>query len=122
MNIAEYQEGCKETAIYRDKLPESVKLDPILDAWHGVAYCTGKLNGEAGEIAELVFKAQRDDACVISAERYELLFGEMGDVCWYIAMLCNELGLKLEDVMDYNLAKLRSRRERDVLSGSGSER
>lgn len=122
MQIAEYQEGCKETAIYRDKLPETVKLDPILDAWHGIAYCTGKLNGEAGEVAELVFKAQRDDACLITPDRYQALFAELGDVCWYIAMLCNELGYKLEDVMEWNLTKLQGRQERGVLPGSGSDR
>lgn len=122
MQIAEYQEGCKETAIYRDKLPEAVKLDPILDAWHGIAYCTGKLNGEAGEVAEHVFKAQRDDACLITPDRYQALFAELGDVCWYIAMLCNELGYKMEDVMEWNLTKLQGRQMRGVLPGSGSDR
>lgn len=122
MRIDEYQEGCKETAIHRNNLPEAVRIDPILNAMHGIAYCTGKLNGEAGEIAEHVFKAQRDDGYIITTERYEALFKEIGDVCWYVAMLCNELGFKLEDVMDYNLTKLRDRRERDVLSGSGSDR
>lgn len=122
MNIQEYQDGCKKTAIYRDKLPPKILTDITLSTWHGVAYCAGKLNGEAGEIAELVFKAQRDDGCYLTADRYEALFKELGDVCWYVAMLCNELGFRLEDVMDYNLTKLQSRQERDVLGGSGSDR
>lgn len=122
MSITEYQEACKQTAIYRDGIDRAFHEIGYLDVWLGIAYCAGKLNGEAGEIAEEVFKALRDDSAVITDERKEKIFKEIGDVCWYTAMMCNELGFKLEDVMDFNIAKLHDRRERDALSGSGSDR
>ena len=34
-----------------------------------------------------------------------------GDVLWYIAALCSELGLAMQDVAEQNLAKLRARQE-----------
>jgi NTP pyrophosphatase (non-canonical NTP hydrolase) len=85
-------------------------------------YCVGKLNGEAGEIAEEVFKALRDDEGLITTPRQDKLFKELGDVMWYVSQICNELGFKLSEVMDFNLAKLADRQERDVLGGSGDDR
>jgi len=123
--ITEYQEAVKTTAIYRqgiDDLLNSGYSKETLDAWLGIAYCTGKLNGEAGEIAEEVFKALRDDKALVTTERQDKLFKELGDVCWYIAMLCNELGFHLEDVMNANLGKLIDRQSRGKLKGSGSDR
>lgn len=125
MSIADYQEGAKSTAIYRigiDELLQSGYKKEILDLWLGVAYCAGKLNGEAGEIAEEVFKALRDDGALITVARQDSLFKELGDVAWYLAMLCNELGFKLEDVMQNNLAKLQNRKHFGKLQGSGSDR
>lgn len=120
-----YQEAVKATAIYRkgiDDLLNSSYSRETLDAWLGVAYCAGKLNGEAGEVAEEIFKALRDDRALISSARQDKIFKELGDVCWYVAMLCNELGFNLEDVMSANLEKLLDRQERDKLQGSGSDR
>lgn len=34
---------------------------------------------------------------------------ELGDVMWYIAILCDELGVSLESVMEKNIAKLKAR-------------
>jgi len=43
-------------------------------------------------------------------------------VCWYIARVADELGMDLEELMDYNKQKLESRKERGVLGGSGDNR
>lgn len=37
------------------------------------------------------------------------LVGELGDVLWYIAALCTASGIDMEDVVEYNLAKLHHR-------------
>jgi NTP pyrophosphatase (non-canonical NTP hydrolase) len=34
---------------------------------------------------------------------------ELGDVMWYIAIMCDELGISLGDVMEANIAKLEKR-------------
>lgn len=105
----------------------------------GLAYCALKLNGEAGELAEHVGKAMRDDELMLSIgfngnsapmfvagelspTRHALLIKEVGDVLWYVTALCNELGVTLDDVAETNVRKLFDRGERDALQGSGDER
>lgn len=111
MNMTEYQLKCKETAVY-----------PCQHGHVGLMYVTLKLNGEAGEVAELVGKALRDDEGMISNERREKLAKELGDVLWYVAMIADELDLNLGEVARLNLEKLASRKERNNLHGSGSDR
>lgn len=80
------------------------------------------LAGEAGEVVENVKKAVRDDGFTVTANRSDALHKELGDVLWYVAMLCEDLGFDMADVAAANLAKLSSRQERGVLSGSGDDR
>ena len=113
MEMNEYQKKAAETAIYPNA---------GLNTFNGVSYCTLKLNGEAGEIAEHVGKAIRDDGGVITLARQEKLFHELGDVLWYVANLAKELGYDLQSVAEGNLSKLADRKARNVLHGSGSDR
>lgn len=85
-------------------------------------YLAGKLNGEAGELAEEVFKATRDDGGVIERYRYERIVKELGDVQWYLAQLSRQIGCKLSYIAEENTSKLRSRLERDLLHGDGDNR
>lgn len=39
----------------------------------------------------------------------EDMVAELGDVLWYVASLCTSMGFDLQDVADYNLAKLHHR-------------
>ena len=80
------------------------------------------LAGETGEICEKLKKAIRDDGGRISPERLELLSKELGDVLWYIATLCTELGLNMQDVAENNLAKLAARKSGGKLHGDGDTR
>lgn len=63
------------------------------------------LLGEAGEVGEYIKKAV--------FHRHELdsqkLKKELGDVLWYLAALCTNLGLELEEVMAANIEKLQER-------------
>lgn len=63
------------------------------------------LCGEAGEASELVKKFLfHGKPLDIEKLRYEL-----GDVLWYVALLCNLTGLSLDDVMQGNVDKLKAR-------------
>lgn len=78
--------------------------------------------GEAGEVAEKLKKILRDGSFEINeAERLELL-KELGDVQWYVADSAQELDSNSEEVALLNIEKLKSRRDRGVLKGSGDNR
>jgi NTP pyrophosphatase (non-canonical NTP hydrolase) len=109
MELSDYQERSRATAVYPG-------------AGANLLYPTLGLCGEAGEVAEKIKKMVRDDAGVLSPERREALAKELGDVLWYVAQLATEAGLDLDAVAAGNLDKLLSRRERDVLRGSGDDR
>lgn len=63
------------------------------------------LNGEAGETIEIVKK------CVFHGHELNIdeLKKELGDVCWYVAMICNSLGINMDEVMEGNIDKLKKR-------------
>ena len=109
MELSDYQERSRATAVYPG-------------AGANLLYPTLGLCGEAGEVAEKIKKMVRDDAGVLSPERRDALAKELGDVLWYVAQLATEAGLDLDAVAAGNLDKLLSRRDRDVLRGSGDDR
>lgn len=61
--------------------------------------------GEAGEVVELYKKwfAHGHDLDLVKLEK------ELGDVLWYISAIATELGLHLEFIAEYNIAKLKAR-------------
>lgn len=63
------------------------------------------LNGEAGEVIDILKKHEFQGH---DLEQKKLL-DEAGDVCWYIALLCEALGTTLENVMMQNIEKLKKR-------------
>jgi len=109
VQLSEYQHRSRATAVY----PE---------AGDNLTYPALGLCGEAGECAEKVKKAIRDDGGVLSEERRAALAAELGDVLWYAAQLATEAGLDLDAVAEDNLRKLLSRQDRGVLQGSGDAR
>jgi NTP pyrophosphatase (non-canonical NTP hydrolase) len=80
------------------------------------------LVGESGEIAEKFKKLVRDKNSDESQIDREDMKKELGDVLWYVVLLAEYLGLKLEDIAEYNVKKLSDRLERGVISGSGDNR
>lgn len=85
---------------------------------HAIIYPTLGLTGEAGEIAEKVKKWLRGDKELDK----EALLKELGDPLWYITSIADDLGFSLQDVVNVNVDKLTSRKERGVLKGSGDDR
>lgn len=121
MKLDDYQRAAADTAIYPGK------GTPL-----GLMYVSLKYNGEAGEFAEHVGKAIRDDQfgqlvtprhqVLLTPERRLALKKELGDGLWYIAAAAKELGYTLSEIAEENIAKLASRKERGVLGGSGDNR
>ena len=109
MLLSDYQARSRATAVYPD-------------AGANLLYPTLGLCGEAGEVAEKIKKMIRDDGGVLSDDRREALAKELGDVMWYVAQVATEANLDLDQIAEANLAKLLSRRDRNVLSGSGDDR
>jgi len=58
----------------------------------------------------------------INEENREELKKELGDVVWYISALSNDLGFSFDDVIAKNIEKLKSRKDRGVIHGSGDNR
>lgn len=124
MEAMEYQDKTEVTAIYPEAIRRGVQQLELEDAHRllRIQYCALKLNGEAGEVAEHIGKALRDDFGLITHERRAELEKEIGDVLWYVSQLCTELGLELGLVMQANLTKLAKRQQEGKIHGEGSNR
>ncbi len=108
MNLNEYQNKARATAIY-----------PIDDS---IIYPAFGLMSEAGEVAGKIKKTLRDFNGVFNANQKHKIADELGDVLWYVAVLAEDLGYPLSEIAEMNLAKLKSRQDRDKIQGSGDER
>lgn len=119
MNPNEYQKAAMRT----NDRKGSERLQSFLikvDTVNGLAKLEGKtkrvqaedlicgamgLNGEAGEVVDLlkkfVFHGHKFDK--------EGLVKELGDVLWYVALICDSLGIPMEEVMEKNIKKLKER-------------
>lgn len=109
MELKDYQEKSRKTAIYPD-------------AGKNYIYPTLGLAGEAGEVSEKIKKAIRDNAGEITEEKKNEIEKELGDVLWYVSQLASELNLSLDEIAEKNIEKLYSRMERGKLGGSGDNR
>ncbi len=109
MTFEEYQKESRKTAIYPN----------IGDNF---VYPTLGLSGESGEVSEKIKKIIRDKGGIVDDVTKKEIAKELGDVLWYLSQIASELGISLEDVANGNLEKLKSRFERDKISGSGDNR
>ena len=66
--------------------------------------CLG-LSGEVGEFNDMIKKwiFHEKDLDVEHAKK------EAGDICWYLAMLCESFGWNLDEIMQMNVDKLKAR-------------
>jgi NTP pyrophosphatase (non-canonical NTP hydrolase) len=108
MEFKKYQEEATVTAVYGEG---QLIIYPALG-----------LGNEAGEVQGKVKKVLRDNGGIFTPELNAKIGDEIGDVLWYCAALARDLGLSLEDIANNNIAKLRDRQARNVISGSGDNR
>ena len=102
INLDNYQTWTNTTAIY----PKQKELE----------YLGLGLASEVGEVCSVIKKHIRDNTPLND------LFAELGDCVWYLARIADSVGWSLEDIIKTNREKLDSRKERDVIRGSGDNR
>lgn len=107
MLLDEYQQEAIKTAIYDPK--------------YAIVYPALGL-GEAGEIQGKVKKVLRDSNGIFTEEIKKELAKECGDLLWYISLISRDLGYNLDTIAQMNIKKLKDRKERGVISGSGDNR
>ncbi len=126
LSLNDYQDKAMSTC-----MPESDNL----------FYMLANLVGEVGEFASKAGKHMRKGNLYITTtkrdeegkilhtqiwnitdEERHLLLSEIGDILWQTAGLAKVLGVTLEEVAEENLAKLASRKQRNVISGDGDMR
>lgn len=83
MNLREYQEKARSTAIYDHS--KIAMLYPGLG-----------LVGECGEVCEKVKKLFRDDNGELTDSRKQAIRKELGDCCWYLANTCEDISFDLK--------------------------
>lgn len=98
LGINEYQTHALRTAAGSIRSDCFDSFDLVLNGALGLA-------GEAGEVVDLIKKYLYQGHPLDK----EKLVNELGDVCWYVAVLADGLGYRLEDVMQGNVEKLRKR-------------
>lgn len=77
--------------------------DACIDIGSVLAACLG-LSGEVGEVNDLIKKFIFHEKSFDDIH----LKKEIGDVMWYIALLCDSLHYNLDEIMQMNIDKLKS--------------
>jgi NTP pyrophosphatase (non-canonical NTP hydrolase) len=111
MTLNEYQRGC-------------------LDTWggpHRLERAFLAIAEEAGEVVGKYQKYLRGDFSQNETKSGHYVMRdavkkELGDLLCYLSVTAYELGMTLEEVAEANRQKLRDRKERGVLFGSGDDR
>lgn len=109
-----YQNWTEETAIYENSVYPRLAL--------------------AEEVGELLGKLAKFERDVVGKympieeyqEKYDKLLAdvtkEAGDVMWQLARVLKDMNISMSYAVRANVEKLESRKQRDVLSGSGDDR
>ncbi len=93
INIKEYQEACQKTARMMDDKDKEICFWGL-----GVA-------GEAGDVASCIKK----EVFHKNKSVRDGIKENIGDMMWYVAMICNFYGWSLDEVLSENLEKLKKR-------------
>jgi NTP pyrophosphatase (non-canonical NTP hydrolase) len=121
MTFSDYQKKAATTALYLERLQaEFPDLPDKVIKLMGIMYA-GLGLGESGETQNVIKKMIRDDVDIVEEKR-KIVRKEIGDILWYCAAVCTELDIDLDAVASDNISKLLSRKERDLIHGSGDNR
>lgn len=106
MTGKEYQELAMRTndGKCEERLQSKIDSNMTVDISEVICACLG-LSGEVGELVDMVkkfvfHKTPMDD---------NHFRKEIGDIMWYIALLCHACGYNLDDILEMNIDKLKKR-------------
>ena len=86
------------------RLLTAVVTTPAIDLSGVLNGCLG-LSGEVGEVLDMVKKWVFHEKPLDETH----LKKEIGDVMWYVAMLCESFGYDLDEILQMNVDKLKAR-------------
>ena len=102
MDSQEYKKlATKTEANDFNSIKERLNDDGMIRILHGAM----GLNTEAGELMDALKKHIFYNKPLDKSN----LFEELGDLFWYMALICDELGFDFETIMEKNIAKLKVR-------------
>lgn len=108
-----------------------------MDTCNNVGYMFFNLMGEVGELSSKIAKQIRKGNLSVENSRLHYnqdwdvadlsifqngIAGELGDILWQWAGLCDVLGFRADTIAKENLQKLASRQERGVIDSNGDFR
>lgn len=109
MDLKTYQDHALKTAVY----------PRIGFNWQ---YPLIGLGGELGELMNILKKTIRDDHNKITEIKKEKLKDELGDIFWYLVVLCWELKIDPDLVLELNIDKLEARKNNNTLHDTGDRK
>lgn len=129
LTFNQYQNRAKTTDLYPHVNTGAALID-FTERTKILEYRALCLCGEVGELANKVKKLRRDTKWEQTWEEIDADFDEkrkaiaheLGDMLWYMATICDILGIDLNDVALDNLNMLAERMANDKIKGSGDNR
>ena len=114
--VRKFMEDKNKSMITANAYQIEAKKTAVFPSNKALEYLSLGLVGEAGEVANKVKKIIRDKKTNVDVS------SEIGDVLWYCAMLADHFNVNLGKIMEENIWKLKDRKLRGVLHGSGDSR
>jgi NTP pyrophosphatase (non-canonical NTP hydrolase) len=106
MNGIEFQKLAMRTNDRKatDRLIDALEINQDVDLGGIFNACLG-LSGEVGEFNDMIKKwvFHEKPLDIDHAKK------EMGDIMWYVAMMCESFGWNLDEIMQMNVDKLKAR-------------
>jgi NTP pyrophosphatase (non-canonical NTP hydrolase) len=106
MKVKEYQDLAMRTndGKAKERLEMKMMGNQIVDIG-GVLNAALGLSGEVGELNDMIKKFVFHQKPMDESHFKR----ELGDICWYLAMMCEACEYNLEDIMQINIDKLKAR-------------
>lgn len=106
MNLNDYLKFALKTAVFPN----------VTDNWQ---YTVIGLGGEMGEVMNILKKVMRDDNYKITEDKQLKLIEELGDVFWYLIILCYQLKIDPDLILEMNIVKLTERMKNNTIHDQG---